>query len=39
MIERKGIKKEIVGTLRAPDILWKHYGPKIRRSRDSIFVV
>lgn len=38
-IERKGIKKEIVGTLRAPDILWKHYGPKIRWSRDSIFVV
>lgn len=28
-----------MGTLRAPDILWKHYGPKIRRSRDSIFVV
>lgn len=22
--------------LRAPDILWKHCGPKIRRSRDSI---
>lgn len=21
---------------RAPDILWKHCGPKIRRSRDSI---
>lgn len=39
MIERKWIKKEIVGTLRAPDIMWKHYGPKIRRSRDSIFVV
>lgn len=34
--EKKRIKEEIVGTLRASDILWRICGPEIRRSRDSI---
>lgn len=34
--EKKESKKKMWEHLRAPDILWKHCGPKIRRSRDSI---